>query len=445
MASMLTARIEDLARIVDGGWSDRVMQDRLRHEQDWSATVRGRYTAGLRQTLEDWLRHQWVLDQRLKKRPRSFLLSALHLGLMELESGRPAHAVLSTLLKAVRKLSRAERGLVNAVLAGLIRDGQPLAPLPPHWDRALSAEERGLPLSLPGWLVELLDKLAPGAPPDRLQLDRCLRQWRGKDFWLRVNGSRWNREQASSHLEGRGWRVEAAAEDPCFLRATAMGPGGPEALEALRDGRLRAQDLSTCGSIQLMDLKPGLRVLDMCAAPGNKSLAMLDREPAIRLTAIEQHEGRARNLKRRLPSRVELIVADAREPGRPDACDRILLDAPCSGSGTLARRPEMLLRPDPVTPELLQLQVKLLDNAARQVTPGGHIVYSTCSLDPRENSGQALAFLRRNPQFRLQVDLVPPDCRDSSGGWSWQPFELGPVTPRPGANGAWACVLERQA
>jgi 16S rRNA (cytosine967-C5)-methyltransferase len=434
---ILKAQIEDLARILGGGWSDRLQQERLR-SAGWSSSERARYTAGLRQALEDWLRHDWILRGRLRKQPRPKMRAALHLGLVELEAQQPVKRVLGSTLEALGKLSPPERKLVHGVLAALIREPIPLAPLP------LDDEKQALALSVPGWLLKLLKQVNPDAEATTTDLSRMLLSWRQRSLWLRVNLSSWSREEALSSLCQQGWACEAVDGTADFLKVQAQGEEGLSGLEALADGRLQVQDLSTHAPLTLLDPQPGNRVLDMCAAPGNKSRALLEGFEGIQLTALEKHPGRARNLKRRLGDAARVLEQDALTfSDKP--FERILLDAPCGGTGTIARRPEMLLGPDPVVPELLQLQAELLDHAASLLADGGRLVYSTCSLDRRENACQVKAFLDRHSAFHLIDEAVPLSGRDTDGGWAWLPFAFeGRAGSRPGANGAWSCVLEKR-
>ncbi len=435
---ILKAQIDDLARIIGGGWSDRLQQERLR-ASDWNSSERARYTAGLRQVLEDWLRHEWVLKSRLRKQPRPILNAALHLGLTELEARQPVKRVLGSLLEALGRLSPPERKLVHGVLAALWREPIPLAPLP------LNDEIQALALSIPGWLLQLMKKLHPAGQPTTSALARMLHEWRQRSLWLRVNSLRWSREEALKSLHEEGWTCEPVDGTVDFLEVISQGEAGLSGLEALSDGRLQVQDLSTHSPLCLLNPQPGDRVLDMCAAPGNKSLALLQATAGIHLVALEKHSGRARNLKRRLGEQAEVLEQDALAFSS-DSFQCILLDAPCGGTGTIARRPEMLLGPDPVTADLLKLQADLLDKAASLLAEGGRLVYSTCSLDKRENADQVKAFLDRHSAFRLIDEAVPEPFRDTKGGWAWLPFTLeGRAGCRPGANGAWSCLLEKRA
>ena len=150
----------------------------------------------------------------------------------------------------------------------------------------------------------------------------------------------------------------------------------------------------------------GKRILDCCAAPGGKTLAMADRNPEASVAAVEIHPHRARLLRKLLSGgragKIQTIVADAcRLPVSPDF-DRVLADVPCSGTGTLGRNPEIKWRLQPADlPDLHDRQVAILRSALAQVAPGGRLVYSTCSLEREENEGVVELVLSETKEFRI--------------------------------------------
>jgi 16S rRNA (cytosine967-C5)-methyltransferase len=147
---------------------------------------------------------------------------------------------------------------------------------------------------------------------------------------------------------------------------------------------LQVQDISSQTIVPLLDLQPGQTFLDVCSAPGNKTAQAL--ETAVHGIACDVSPVRLRLVRR---VGIPLVALDATQP-LPLArrFDRILVDAPCSGTGTLGRNPEIKwkLRPDDIA-DLQQRQVAILRNALALLAPGGRLVYSTCSLEPEENEG----------------------------------------------------------
>jgi 16S rRNA (cytosine967-C5)-methyltransferase len=186
------------------------------------------------------------------------------------------------------------------------------------------------------------------------------------------------------------------------------------------------------------DVPIGTKVADLCAAPGGKTLAVSHR-PRYTL-ALDRSEARLRMVRdnaARTERSLGLVVADARRPPLRDV-DVVLLDAPCTGTGTLQRRPDARwrLRPDSVG-ELASLQRDMLDAAADTVASGGLLIYSTCSLELEENELRIEAFLAARPDFRVEAtDAVPSRWLDARGHLS--------VTPQEGGfDGAFAARLRR--
>jgi 16S rRNA (cytosine967-C5)-methyltransferase len=174
---------------------------------------------------------------------------------------------------------------------------------------------------------------------------------------------------------------------------------------------------------RMLDPEPGQRVLDLCAAPGGKTthLAALI-ENAGEIVAVEQNSGRAVALERTCArmratcARVE--VGDAATPRDDGPFDRILVDPPCSGLGTLQSRPDLRWRRRPeAIPELAVLQARMLAAAARALAPGGALVYSVCTISRAEGDGVVQAFLRAHGEFVLEehVQLLPH--RDGTDGF----------------------------
>jgi 16S rRNA (cytosine967-C5)-methyltransferase len=164
--------------------------------------------------------------------------------------------------------------------------------------------------------------------------------------------------------------------------AEATSVAGCYALPAGEPGPYRFQDIGSQAVVPLLDLRAGETFLDVCAAPGNKTAQAL--EIPVRAIACDLHLSRARTL---LPQGIPVVVVDAARPlPFSKRFDRILVDAPCSGTGTLARNPEIKWRLQPA--DLLDLQgrqIAILGNALRQLAPDGLLVYSTCSLEREEN------------------------------------------------------------
>ena len=192
------------------------------------------------------------------------------------------------------------------------------------------------------------------------------------------------------------------------------------------DGAFLVQDPATAGAIELLDVKPGLSALDFCAAPGGKTVQIAWRLGGGRLVAQEVNPKRLRRLQTNL-ARMKLGWVEAVQTLPADAglFDRVLVDAPCSNTGVLRRRPDARWRWDAEhLAQLTGLQAEILESAAAHVAPGGLLVYSTCSNEPEENADQVAKFLAAHPEFSEVAR------RESL------PFETG-------HDGAFACALRR--
>jgi 16S rRNA (cytosine967-C5)-methyltransferase len=175
--------------------------------------------------------------------------------------------------------------------------------------------------------------------------------------------------------------------------------------EAFERGLLMPQSRASMLVAHVLDPQPGERVLDLCAAPGGKAThAAALMEDRGEVVAVELHERRAEalaeNARRLGASIVRVVHGDAKQPVEGGPFDRVLLDPPCSDLGTLQARPDVRWRKDAATIErVVAEQGALLAAGAAQVRPGGTLVYSTCTISPRENEDRMIAFLDSNPDF----------------------------------------------
>ena len=205
----------------------------------------------------------------------------------------------------------------------------------------------------------------------------------------------------------------------------------------------------------------GSRILDCCAAPGGKTLAISDRNPQAMITAVELHPHRARLLQKLLPARhdtansgttnIYVVVADSRHLVTCATFDRILADMPCSGTGTLARNPEIKwkLQPRDLT-DLAERQHAILCSAMSQLTPGGRLIYSTCSLEDEENENVIERSLAKNTSLHVLGCREELERLKTAGELVWSDVDSlisGPyLRTLPGVHpceGFFAAILER--
>jgi 16S rRNA (cytosine967-C5)-methyltransferase len=164
------------------------------------------------------------------------------------------------------------------------------------------------------------------------------------------------------------------------------------------------QDASAAVPARLLNVKPGQTALDLCAAPGGKTLQLA--AAGAQVTALDRSASRqnrtTQNLQR-VGLSAEVVSAEAASWGDERLFDAVLLDAPCMSTGTFRRQPDTLwaARPSEIA-KLAEVQARLLDSAARRLKPGGRLVYCVCSLEPEEGEGQVEPFLKRHPDMRLE-------------------------------------------
>jgi len=223
--------------------------------------------------------------------------------------------------------------------------------------------------------------------------------------------------------------------------------GDITALEGFEDGEWWAQDMAASLPAKMLDIKPGMRVLDLCAAPGGKTLQLCAHGADV--TALDISETRVKRLRANLERtklNAEIIVADARDWTPDGFYDAVLLDAPCSATGTLRRHPDVLYNKTPkIVGQLTRLQRRLALRAASFVKPGGQLVYAVCSLQPEEGEHQMTRLLGELSDFRLNPTLTTtvsklPDGIVSDGCLRSMPYHLG---VQGGMEGFFAARLER--
>jgi len=300
----------------------------------------------------------------------------------------PARAAINEsveLVKRARKKSAAP--FVNAVLRKLAK-----TPAEPPAHLADPADDLARHLAHPRWLVERwISQYGAEAAGAICAYDQQL-----PPTAIRLRGP-----AAEQELRDAGVTLSSGA---LLLSARIVGGGEITRTAAFREGRVVIQDEASQLVAALVGR--GARILDCCCAPGGKTSILADANPRSPILAVELHPHRAR-LTRKLVGQknVRVISADVRRLPVSSAFDRVLVDVPCSGSGTLARNPEIKWRLKPEDLADLQLrQVAILDSALRQVAPGGRLVYSSCSLEREENQDVVERALARNQNIRV-VDV----------------------------------------
>lgn len=289
----------------------------------------------------------------------------------------------------------------------------PAAPTPEEAGRQPDAEAA---LDLPGWLIpEWRDGLGADAAP----VAEALRS--RAPVFLRVNLGKTDLAGAQAALGAEGI---AAVPHPLATTALEVTANARkvQTSQAYLTGLVELQDVSSQAVVEALPLTDGLKVLDHCAGGGGKTLAMAARA-RLRLWAHDANPRRMTDL----PDRARRAGATVQLTERPEAeapYDLVLVDAPCSGSGSWRRDPEGKWRLMPSTlAQVVTTQAAILDRVAPMVGVAGWLAYATCSLLPRENQAQIEAFLTRHPDWRLQRDHA--------------------FTPMQGGDGFYLALLQR--
>ncbi|HUK83316.1 MAG TPA: transcription antitermination factor NusB [Verrucomicrobiae bacterium] len=333
--------------------------------------------------LRQKLALEFLISQIAGKAPRRSVATILELGLYQVVFMRmPVHAAVhETVELAKRHVSPAEAKFVNAVL----RKANP---------QLLERADPWVRLSHPRWLWE-----------------------RHGEAWCQ-----WNNQPPPTYVRGdKPW--------PAVLEPTSFHALCYRVIDAERffqsPGRYYVQDPSTLMAVDVLDPQPGESVLDMCAAPGGKATYIAEKmQNRGRIIAADSSNSRlglvAENCKR---LGVTIVATLACEGTRLDGClrgeqfDRVLVDAPCSNTGVMRRRPDLRWRiEEKEIARLAALQLKLLAKAAEFTKPGGVLVYSTCSLEAEENERVVEQFLGGHPEFALEATRSLFPSRDEVDG-----------------------------
>ena len=364
-----------------------------------------------------------ALDSRLQRPPPEPVRRLLRIGLAQmLYLDTPDFAAVSTTVKLAERdnATRPYKALINAVLRGLARD--PVAEPPPEAD-------------IPPWLFARWVTQFGQADAERMALNARVEP--ATDLSLKPDTDPVVLIEAlpAKALPGGSLRTHRGGD-------VAGWPGFTE-------GGWWVQDAAAAVPARLLAARPGEMTLDLCAAPGGKTLQLAATGAMV--TALDRSEPRLRRLRANLERtglKAEVVVADAETWADDRQFDAVLLDAPCTATGTLRRNPEALYALGPAEiAKLADVQHRLLDAAAARVKPGGRLVYCVCSLEREEGETQILAFLKRHPDFHLgavdpQTVGAPVEALGKEGWLRLLPSQWSELG---GLDGFFAARLERTA
>ncbi|MCQ2062652.1 MAG: RNA methyltransferase [Fibrobacter sp.] len=378
---------------------------------------------------------EYFIKTLTKKMPSLEVKTILEMGLFQMFfMDVPDHAAINTSVEIAKaaNLGDGAARLVNAVLRSARRTGEPA--LPPQRVRRVSIEN-----SVPEWLVRRWFDIYGADAAEAMAKSTLERPVE----WIRVNTQKSSAPVVAQKI---GLHGASILYDRYIELPRDVGVKLLLALPEFVKGEFSFQNPSAFEVVKLLDLKPGLKVWDACAAPGGKSALMAEMDSSLEITASDSSAARLekmQDLMTRLgltnvkTECIDVLTADAAcfaqslehrnlkaerpqsgaTPERSDLTplfDRILLDVPCSNMGVIARRPESVYRiTQESVKELSELQFRILENASKFLAEGGRLVYATCSPDPMETTQVINRFIKAHPEFVKAGDAVLPGKNDS--------------------------------
>ena len=352
----------------------------------------------------------------------SSLLSILRVGFYEIiyDESIPDYAAVDSLVNLTKTvLSRKASKLTNAVLRNLIRYRDKDS----NWDESLKKKPKWV--SLPIWLQKRW-KYQFGES-GFFSLVICINQ--NPKIFVRVDLTNHNIDDAKESLLESG--IEAENYSDSFLKIL-NGSGKIFSTDLFQSGQVSIQNAAAGAIVEFLNPLKGEIVLDVCAAPGTKSLFIAERvgeKGRVLASDLDQlRANRGKNdLDRHRRKNIEWSVKDATQDNFPMA-DKILIDAPCTGTGVMGRKPDIRWRrkPEDIS-DMATLQMKLLKHMSQFLNDGGTLVYGTCSMEPEENWNVVEQFLKLNADFKLMTrpSQVMPDWINEMGCLSTFPHIHG--------------------
>lgn len=393
-----------------GGWSDGALKKQLA-----AGGLEGREAALATQLCFGVVQNEMLLDFYISKfsniplrRMESKVVQALRLGLYQMLflSKIPQSAAVNCSVELTRTHCKNPRapGMVNAILRSLQRNLNQLPTIPQND----LAEYFSILYSHPVWLVEeLLPLLGSEGTAEFLQANNSQ-----PPMTAMVNTTKAAAQEATELLAEQGVEVTPHPwlENCLILNKT----GNLERLDAYGKGFFYVQDPASRLMALASGAAPGMRVLDMCAAPGGKSFAaaiQMDNQGEVISCDLHPHKKKLiqAGADRLGLSIIKPMTADGkvRREEWVSAFDLVLVDAPCSGLGVIRKKPDIRYKDPKPLEDLPQVQQAILENAAGYVKPGGVLMYSTCTILPRENGEIVSAFLEKHPEFVREAFELP--------------------------------------
>ena len=424
-----------------GGWSDSILKKQLAQagldRRDAALATRLAFGVVQNQLLLDF--YLSAFSSIPLKRLENKVLQALRLGAYQMLflTKIPHSAAVNRSVELTRAHCKNPRaaGMVNAILRSLQRSLNSLPTIP----QTDPVSYLSILYSTPEWLVkEFILTLGAGETAQLLAAQNSQ-----PPLTVMVNTLRTTPQELADKLEGAGVGVRA---HPWLEGCLELeGTGSVERLEAFEQGLFYVQDPASCLAVLAAAPKPGMRVLDCCAAPGGKTFAAaLAMEGRGEILSCDLHPHKKKLIQagadRLGLDLVTPMTADARafRPEWEGAFHLVLVDAPCSGLGVIRKKPDIRFKDPEELRGLPAVQLAILSNAARYVRPGGTLLYSTCTLLPRENEQVVEGFLAGRMDFKVNSFTLPGPVGEVGEGM----VTLWPH--RQGTDGFFICRLVRE-
>ena len=393
----------------ENAWADAALRDAI-SRQELEPRDAALTTALVGGVLRNRALLDWYIDSLLagKKKLQPVLRDILETGAYQILflDRVPDSAAVNEAVKQAKRQSQREAGLVNGVLRRLSREKQNMIPPVDYHIR----------YSHPEALVDLMKasagkKLGAILASDNQPPEICA-QWNPLIGTEAALCDAWDSENII--YTRHPWMAG------CYLLS---GAGAVDRLPSFREGRFQIQDPAARLSVRVLEPKPGMRILDLCAAPGGKSMAAAQiMENRGHITACDLHAGKLPEIQS-AAERLGVSIVSTEENDatvfRPDwerSFDAVIADVPCSGLGVIRKKPDIRYKDLSAMEKLPELQTAILEQGSRYVGEGGVLLYSTCTILRRENEDVIHGFLVRHPEFRPETLALPEPLQEPETG-----------------------------
>lgn len=416
--------LEIITRVGENGGFSHLLIDQAIKKKEFDMRDEGLLTEIVYGTIQRKLTLEYYLtffvDEKKKIKPWLKWLCYMSLYQMTFLDRIPDHAIIHESVEIAKK--KGHKGMasfVNGVLRSVQRSGLPELS---HIDDPV--KRLAIQSSHPAWLVERWIEMYGINVTEKM----CLINLEHKPMAVRVQPLKINRETAIAQLETDGYEVERSLLSGQGIIITK---GNILRSNLFSTGKITIQDQSSMMVAEMLDLIPGLTVLDACSAPGGKSTHIAEKmENKGKVHAYDLHEKKVKLVAEKA-SELELDIietgqADSRQLDRLHAhetFDRILLDAPCSGLGVIRGKPDIKYsKSEKDIYQLAAIQKELLESIVPLLKKDGKLVYSTCTVDKEENEEVIRVFLDSHPEFKIDEQFfneLPDNLKKSSGLSAW--------------------------